>query len=146
MKKTNEPGQELATTETLLALPTVSRCTHLANSYRIRHYYHGRLWYALGLGWIMWTGKFWRPDPTNEGSIATGFVDGLSRLIAKESAVLARNASEEADEDRRKAMMEQSENLIKWAVQSENERVIACLLYTSPSPRDRTRSRMPSSA
>ena len=24
--------------------------------------------------------------------------------------------------------------------------VVACLLYTSPSPRDRTRSRMPSSA
>ena len=27
-----------------------------------------------------------------------------------------------------------------------NEMVKACLLYTSPSPRDRTRSRMPSSA
>ena len=26
------------------------------------------------------------------------------------------------------------------------ERAMACLLYTSPSPRDRTRSRMPSSA
>ena len=26
------------------------------------------------------------------------------------------------------------------------ETVVACLLYTSPSPRDRTRSRMPSSA
>ena len=26
------------------------------------------------------------------------------------------------------------------------DRVISCLLYTSPSPRDRTRSRMPSSA
>ena len=26
------------------------------------------------------------------------------------------------------------------------ERAIGCLLYTSPSPRDRTRSRMPSSA
>ena len=26
------------------------------------------------------------------------------------------------------------------------ELIIACLLYTSPSPRDRTRSRMPSSA
>ena len=26
------------------------------------------------------------------------------------------------------------------------ERIIGCLLYTSPSPRDRTRSRMPSSA
>ena len=28
----------------------------------------------------------------------------------------------------------------------ENNRVQDCLLYTSPSPRDRTRSRMPSSA
>ena len=28
----------------------------------------------------------------------------------------------------------------------ENIKVIPCLLYTSPSPRDRTRSRMPSSA
>ena len=27
-----------------------------------------------------------------------------------------------------------------------NGRMISCLLYTSPSPRDRTRSRMPSSA
>ena len=29
---------------------------------------------------------------------------------------------------------------------SDTEVVMACLLYTSPSPRDRTRSRMPSSA
>ena len=28
----------------------------------------------------------------------------------------------------------------------DNERRLGCLLYTSPSPRDRTRSRMPSSA
>ena len=28
----------------------------------------------------------------------------------------------------------------------ENPEVLVCLLYTSPSPRDRTRSRMPSSA
>ena len=28
----------------------------------------------------------------------------------------------------------------------ERDLVITCLLYTSPSPRDRTRSRMPSSA
>ena len=27
-----------------------------------------------------------------------------------------------------------------------NPQVLTCLLYTSPSPRDRTRSRMPSSA
>ena len=29
---------------------------------------------------------------------------------------------------------------------SENANLLHCLLYTSPSPRDRTRSRMPSSA
>ena len=32
------------------------------------------------------------------------------------------------------------------ALRNEAERMITCLLYTSPSPRDRTRSRMPSSA
>ena len=32
-----------------------------------------------------------------------------------------------------------------WAVALETA-IITCLLYTSPSPRDRTRSRMPSSA
>ena len=31
-------------------------------------------------------------------------------------------------------------------LKSQGERAAACLLYTSPSPRDRTRSRMPSSA
>lgn len=111
--------------ELLQHLPTVSACTHLANSYRIRHYYRERIWYALGLGWIMWTGQFWRSDPTSEGSIATGFIDGLSRLIASESAALSRRAADEADQDRRKALMLQAENLLKWAVQSENERTIA---------------------
>ena len=38
-------------------------------------------------------------------------------------------------------------NPLKEWVMKETERPIkACLLYTSPSPRDRTRSRMPSSA
>ena len=108
-----------------LRLPTVSPCTHLANSHRIRHYYRGQLWYALGLGWIMWAGSFWRSDPTSEGSIATGFVDNLSRLIAREAGVLSRRASDETDEDHRKALMAQAEALLKWAVQSENERTIA---------------------
>ena len=118
-------GPAGAGAEPALNLPTVSPCTHLANSYRIRHYFKGRIWYALGVGWILWTGKFWRPDPTNEGSIATGFVDSLSRHIAAEAGALTRRASEEADGDRRKALMTQAENLMKWAVQSENERVIA---------------------
>ena len=32
------------------------------------------------------------------------------------------------------------------AVVDQKQIIIPCLLYTSPSPRDRTRSRMPSSA
>ena len=40
----------------------------------------------------------------------------------------------------RSSMLHGSET---WPVRKENE---VCLLYTSPSPRDRTRSRMPSSA
>ena len=44
------------------------------------------------------------------------------------------------------------EDSIFGLINRENQRqknhieLIACLLYTSPSPRDRTRSRMPSSA
>ena len=32
------------------------------------------------------------------------------------------------------------------AIQQDGKIILGCLLYTSPSPRDRTRSRMPSSA
>ena len=35
---------------------------------------------------------------------------------------------------------------IQKAVENARKDLIRCLLYTSPSPRDRTRSRMPSSA
>ena len=35
---------------------------------------------------------------------------------------------------------------IKWESYDQNKKIWFCLLYTSPSPRDRTRSRMPSSA
>ena len=111
--------------------PTVSPCTHLSNSYRIRHYYQGQIWYALGLGWILWTGRFWRPDPTGEGALATGFVGGLSRRIAQEAATLARRAAHDADDDRRKSLMTQAEALLKWAVQSEHERTIAAGLKLS---------------
>ena len=33
-----------------------------------------------------------------------------------------------------------------WRLSTQTHKYIGCLLYTSPSPRDRTRSRMPSSA
>ena len=111
--------------EGIYSPPTVSPCTHLANAYRIRHYYHGQLWYALGTGWILWTGQFWQPDPTHEGAIATGFVGGLSRKIAEEAAATLKRATGESDGDRRTAMMGHAEALTKWAIQSENERTIA---------------------
>ena len=34
----------------------------------------------------------------------------------------------------------------EYKTDKQNEFIETCLLYTSPSPRDRTRSRMPSSA
>lgn len=105
--------------------PTVSLCTHLANAYRIQHYYRGEIRYALGLGWILWTGTFWRPDPTSEGALATGFVGSLSKYIAGDASLISRQAAQEPDETRRKDLLQQAEALLKWAIQSENERVIA---------------------
>ena len=35
---------------------------------------------------------------------------------------------------------------LQGGIKNRNGRMYPCLLYTSPSPRDRTRSRMPSSA
>ena len=35
---------------------------------------------------------------------------------------------------------------LAWEIATKNPLWTICLLYTSPSPRDRTRSRMPSSA
>ena len=119
------------TPEVLLRIPTVSPCTHLANSYRIQHYYRGNIQYALGLGWMIWTGQFWKPDSTNDGSVATGFINGLSRFIARESAEISHQASSEQQEDRRKSLMERAELLLKWAIQSENERTIAAGLKLS---------------
>ena len=41
---------------------------------------------------------------------------------------------------------ESVETTLEHADRASGERILGCLLYTSPSPRDRTRSRMPSSA
>ena len=39
-----------------------------------------------------------------------------------------------------------SGSLRRWKNDADGSFMVTCLLYTSPSPRDRTRSRMPSSA
>ena len=42
--------------------------------------------------------------------------------------------------------MQQAMDAAKTAAQKDMKQLNACLLYTSPSPRDRQKSRMPSSA
>ena len=85
--------------------------------------------------------------------------DAAQRVDAARSAVAARLAELQADQQRRleslaaelagdnrfRSALSDPESadrqwLLDWAS------VTSCLLYTSPSPRDRTRSRMPSSA
>ena len=39
-----------------------------------------------------------------------------------------------------------ADTLIKWAEAGQGDIIVTCLLYTSPSPRDKRQSRMPSSA
>ena len=55
---------------------------------------------------------------------------------------------EDTDKERSKdEFKNQIVNSLKWiGINYEDSEYIHCLLYTSPSPRDRTRSRMPSSA
>ncbi len=117
--------------EILRDIPTVSPTTHLANAYRIQHYYKGQIFYVIGIGWIVWTGIFWKPDTTSDHSIATGFVNGLSQYIAAEAAQLADQASTEPSKDLRKLLLAQASELIKWAAASENAHNISSGLQLS---------------
>ena len=128
----SHPHEGIASTTTSLptrdpaaGLETVSPCTHVANAARIARDYADRLHYVLGRGWILWTGQYWRTDPTAEGALATGFVSGLARTIAQEAATLLDHAAQEHDKNQRETLMKLADARIKWAVQSENERVIA---------------------
>ena len=69
----------------------------------------------------------------------------LKRPTAEEAREKGRRGGKASGEARRrrKALKESMEILLNMP---PNDKDKACLLYTSPSPRDRTRSRMPSSA
>jgi putative DNA primase/helicase len=116
------------------ALDTVSPCTHVANAKRLLREYGTRLHYVLGRGWIFWTGKYWRTDPTQHDALAISYVSGLSHAIAKEAAQLATRASQEQDRERRVALMLLAEERLKWAVQSEHEYVIRAGLALTKTP------------
>ena len=66
-----------------------------------------------------------------------------ARAIAEElSQDLHCDSMEAKNQHVSEAMENLAEQIAEWA----EEQPQTCLLYTSPSPRDRTRSRMPSSA
>ena len=70
------------------------------------------------------------------------------REAALEKAAAARRVRAET-KDRLKMGLVSFDELLELADTDElvgKMKALACLLYTSPSPRDRTRSRMPSSA
>ena len=73
--------------------------------------------------------------------------DLLARLLADPAALTAR----QHEADRLITSSGAAGRLLGLATQTPDvvevlEDLLTCLLYTSPSPRDRTRSRMPSSA
>ena len=75
----------------------------------------------------------------------------IEKKLYKAQKILAENKkiNNKAWEDinRQIGQIDTAINLIRNAnVHDDHLRYMVCLLYTSPSPRDRTRSRMPSSA
>jgi len=91
---------------------------------------------------------------------ATAYLTHYSRALEKEADLAGYEYAQEAGYNAYLAVSALSKlgeqpDLHPWIVNlysthpvitSREDRLAACLLYTSPSPRDRTRSRMPSSA
>ena len=77
---------------------------------------------------------------------AAGDIAGadLSGDAVEEEEAMEDDEEEEAMEDEEEEAMEDDEE--EEAMEDEEEEAMDCLLYTSPSPRDRQKSRMPSSA
>ena len=100
------------------------------------------------------------PDQTNEEEIGSQpgkelrvmivkMIQNLGNRMEKIQQTFNRDLEELKS---KQTVMKNTINEIKNSLEGINSRIteaeewISCLLYTSPSPRDRTRSRMPSSA
>ena len=133
------------------------RATPFDASEQMNHHYRLALPGAVIAGLLLLPlGIFAMADALNEGEIAPNVTaagvhiggmspeDALQALRARERALRQSPApftvqETDFDLDPRLLALEMDE-------ESAVEMALTCLLYTSPSPRDRTRSRMPSSA
>ena len=116
---------ETSAADPAAAFGTVHPCTHVTNARRLVQRYQPTLRYVVGMGWIMWTGTFWRPDPTTNAALATGFVDHLAQTIAAEAATLYAAAARAPNPDTRKALYALAMERGRWAAQSEQAGTIA---------------------
>ena len=102
--------------------------------------------------WLSWTNRGHQPDqlPSTEAlSKAVDFsieADVECTLINCSHADMASNSIKELKRASRFGIFANSSTFKEVDLSIATKDVDACLLYTSPSPRDRTRSRMPSSA
>ena len=78
------------------------------------------------------------------------YASRIKRLqVLKQAVALGYISEKSSSEDKRRRIYKPTEQLVDDFLKSTNSLFpdnSTCLLYTSPSPRDRTRSRMPSSA
>ena len=93
--------------------------------------------------------EFTVPNPSSDGSMEDGD-GGTSPVSVSNGTDSVEVETADSLTDALKALTDISENTRENAYielpKVDLKQVIVCLLYTSPSPRDRTRSRMPSSA
>ena len=74
-------------------------------------------------------------------------VEALLDTMKREFAAIEESANRlKSDKSREALLLETDRNQRMDAMHAKIDELQTCLLYTSPSPRDRTRSRMPSSA
>ena len=87
--------------------------------------------------------------PTNatdtKGTMASMEADTATMFNFKDKKTVDKVAPEKAVASGSQPMSDAKKGTLDMGMSKEKE-VYTCLLYTSPSPRDRTRSRMPSSA
>ena len=80
------------------------------------------------------------------GSVDDGKSTLVGRLLYDTNSVLTDTLDHVEKVSKRKGLASADLALLTDGLRAEREQGITCLLYTSPSPRDKRQSRMPSSA